>query len=214
MIKAVIFDMDGTIVDDRPAHQEAWLTFAKSKGVSLTQERYFRDFRGRTNREILPKLLGKSFNRDEATKIIEEKESLFRSIYTEVEPVAGFFEIFKQIRELDLKVGLATTAPEKNRDYILGKLGIKERFDTIVGDEDIQKGKPEPEIYLKTAKLLSVSPEECLVFEDSIPGVVAGKAAGMSVIAITTTNTPEELSEADSAVKDFTQVDLGKLAKG
>lgn len=205
--------MDGTIVDDRAAHQKAWIAFAKEKGTTLTKEKYFRDYRGRTNREILPKMLNKKFERAEATNVIEEKESLFRSIYTNVKAVDGFFEVFNQAKKLGLKIGLATTAPEKNRDHILGKLGIKENFDVIVGDEDIHKGKPDPEIYFKTAKLLSVKPEECLVFEDSIPGVTAAKTAGMTVIAITTTNTPEELKAADDTIDDFTQVDVGKLAK-
>ena len=129
-------------------------------------------------------------------------------MYTDVKPVPGFFDILRESKRMGLKVALATSAPKQNRDYILGKLGLENSFDVIVGDEDVEKGKPEPEIYLKTAKNLGVEPKDCLVFEDSIPGITSAKRAGMRVIALSTTHQAKNLTEADFITANFSEVDL------
>jgi beta-phosphoglucomutase family hydrolase len=211
MIKAVIFDMDGTIVDNRSYHLKAWLEFTRRQGVPLTEEDYIEQYQGRSNQELMPDMLGRSISKEEFPGLVDEKEGIYRDLYKDVQAVGGFLPLFDEIKKRGLKTGLATTGYEKNRKHVLGQLGIMNEFDVIVGVEDVEKGKPDPEIYLKTAKKLGVDPESCLVFEDSIPGVRSAKSAGMKVMAITTSHAPEKLKEADQTIEDFTQVAISRF---
>ena len=208
MIKAIIFDLDGTIVDNMKVHQKAFLEFVNGKGTALTLKEYVTKYQGHSNKENFPAIFGKKLSKEEVAVFTNEKESMYRSMYTDVKPVAGFFDILREAKRMDLKVALATSAPKQNRDYILGKLGLENSFDVIVGDEDVERGKPEPEIYLKVAEKLGVEPKGCLVFEDSIPGIQSAKRAGMRVIALSTTHQASNLTEADFISANFSGVDL------
>lgn len=189
-------------------HTKAWLEFARRKGIPLNKEQYLANYQGHSNKDIFPSLLRRKLSAEEFNSLVEEKEAIYREIYTNVKPVNGLDRVLTKIKEKGLLVALATTAPRKNREYLLEKLGLKDKFEVIVGDEDIKHGKPNPEIYLETAKRIGVNPQECLVFEDSIPGIKAAKAAGMKVVALTTTHHRKDLSQAAHLVKDFTEVDL------
>ena len=107
-----------------------------------------------------------------------------------------------------IKTAVASAAPPVNVDFVLDKTNTREFFDIVMSAEDVIKGKPDPEIYLKTAQNLACTPRSCVVFEDSFPGLIAAKNAGMTVIALTTTYLPDELKEADYIINDFTEVDL------
>src|SRR3989344_6645795 len=195
MIKAVIFDLDGTIVNNIPFHAQAFLEFARDKNTHLTVGEYYAQIQGRINKEIIPTLFGKKLSKEQIKKYADEKEAIYRRLYQNVIPVTGLFDLFKRIKERGLKLALATSAPSENVDHVLGKLNIKNVFDVQVNGDHVNKGKPDSEIYLKTVEKLWIDSNECLVFEDSIPGIRAAKAAGMKVIAITTTHPPEELKE-------------------
>src|SRR3990167_7396101 len=210
MIKAVIFDLDGTIVDNIPFHAQAFLEFARDKNTHLTVGEYYSQIQGRINKEIIPALFEKNLSEEKIKRYANEKEAIYRRLYKNVTSVAGLFDLFKKIKEKSLKLALATSAPSENVNHVLGKLNIKNVFDIQVNGDHVNKGKPEPEIYLKTVERLGGKPNECLVFEDSIPGIRAAKAAGMKVIAITTTHPPEKLKEADGIINDFTEVRLEK----
>ena len=211
MIKAIIFDLDGTIVDNMKVHQKAFLEFLNSKGVPITLKDYVTKYQGRSNKENFPSIFGRKLSKGEITLFTDEKEGLYRRMYTDVKPVTGFFDILREAKRLDLKVALATSAPKQNRDYILEKLGLKNSFDVIVGDEDVERGKPEPEIYLKAAEKLGVEPKHCLVFEDSIPGIQSAKRAGLRVIALSTTHQAKDLTEAAYIINDFSEVTLSSF---
>ena len=211
MIKAIIFDLDGTIVDNMKIHQKAFLEFLNSKGVPITLKDYVTKYQGRSNKENFPSIFGRKLSKGEITLFTDEKEGLYRRMYTDVKPVTGFFDILREAKRLDLKVALATSAPKQNRDYILEKLGLKNSFDVIVGDEDVERGKPEPEIYLKAAEKLGVEPKHCLVFEDSIPGIQSAKRAGLRVIALSTTHQAKDLTEAAYIINDFSEVTLSSF---
>ena len=137
------------------------------------------------------------------------KEELYQKLYApDIEEVPGLKELLRQLRARNLKLAIATTAPEMNRSFGLRALGLTDAFDAILGDEHATHGKPHPDIYLKTAKRLNVDPAHCLVFEDTPVGVEAGKKAGMRVVGLLTTHSPQDLNEADLRVKDFTQLVL------
>ena len=212
MIKAVIFDLDGTIVNNIPFHAQAFLEFARDKNTHLTVGEYYRKIQGRINKEIIPTLFGKKLSKEKIKKYASEKEAIYRRLYQNVIPMPGLFDLFKKIKERGLKLALATSAPSENVDHVLGKLNIKDVFDAQVNGDHVNKGKPNPEIYLKTLEKLGVEPKECLVFEDSIPGIRAAKAVGMKVVAITTSHPPEKLKEADAAIDDFTEISLPKYS--
>ena len=116
--------------------------------------------------------------------------------------------MLNSIKKRDKKLAIATTAPKENREFVLNALGLEEYFEVILGEEDVQKGKPDPEIYLKTAELLGVAPDSCIVFEDSPVGVASAKNAGMTVVGITTTHSEDELEKADIIVQNFTELKL------
>lgn len=105
-----------------------------------------------------------------------------------------------------MQTAIATTAPTKNRDFVLKALGLEGKFEVILGDEHVTHGKPHPEIYLSAAEMLGIVPNECLVFEDSPPGVASGKSAGMTVVGILSSHFADELQDADYAVGNFTQI--------
>jgi beta-phosphoglucomutase len=154
-------------------------------------------------------VFGRKLGEDEELQYTEEKEGLYRELFKpDIKEIAGLTSIITELHNRGIKTAIATTAPAKNRDFALRELGLEGKFEVILGDEHVSQGKPHPEIYLETAKKLGVSPHECLVFEDSPPGVESGKNAGMTVVGILSSHSPEEISKADYVVGDFTQLTL------
>ncbi len=205
-IEAVIFDMDGTMVDNMGYHKQAWIAFAKKHGINLSEYDFQHKFSGKKNKDIFESLFNKSLTLEEITSFTKEKEGLYRKIYSSyIKEVEGLSELIQEIKAKGLPVAIATTAPKENREFVLKHLNMEDTFDSILGDEDTKKGKPDPEIYLKTAEKLGIDPKNCLVFEDTPPGVLSAKNAGMKVVGVLTTHTKEEL-KADSSIKNFSDL--------
>jgi beta-phosphoglucomutase family hydrolase len=207
--KAAIFDMDGTMINNMAYHQKAWQAFLKKHGVTLTEDEFRHKISGKKNDQIFEIVFGKKLSTENLAEYTEEKEQLYRDIYKpDIKEVKGLKNTIDTLRQHGIKLAIATTAPKKNRDFGLHELGLENEFETILGDEHVTNGKPHPEIYLSTAKQLGVTPNECIVFEDTPPGVASGKDAGMTVVGILTSHTPEELERADFAVDDFTHIEF------
>jgi HAD superfamily hydrolase (TIGR01509 family) len=146
---------------------------------------------------------------EQVQQYAEEKEAIYRELYApDIEEVTGLIKFIDDLQGRNIRTAIATTAPAKNREFALQSLGLEDRFEVILGDEHVVNGKPNPEIFLSTANELSVDPSECIVFEDSPPGVKAGKNAGMVVVGLLTSHASDELSEADYLVNDFTDINL------
>ncbi|MFZ2593161.1 MAG: HAD family phosphatase [Minisyncoccia bacterium] len=206
-IQAVIFDMDGTMVRNTADHHAAWNDFLAEHQLHLTDTEYKEKAHGKNNHEILRALFGQEI--DEATihAYGAEKERLYRERFLQhFAPVEGLLPLLTILRERALPLAVATTSCKENRDFILGGLHIEDFFSVISGDEDVTHGKPNPEIYVLTSARLAVLPEHCLVFEDTPAGIHAAKTAGMHVVAVTTSHTEAELSEADMCVSDFNAI--------
>lgn len=204
---AAIFDMDGTMINNMNYHKKAWMEFARRYGLDLTEEEFHGKFSGKKNDQIFQMVFNKELTKEEIFNYTEEKEGIYRELYApEIKEVPGLFEALRVLMDNNKKLAIATTASRKNREFGLRALRLTETFPVILGDEDVTKGKPDPEIYLETAKRLGVEPARCLVFEDTPSGVQAGKNAGMTVIGIMTTHSKEELNAADYWVNDFTPV--------
>jgi HAD superfamily hydrolase (TIGR01509 family) len=203
---AFIFDMDGVLVDSNPTHKIALKQFCKEHGYDLSETDLREKIYGRTNRDWLLNLFG---NLDDSTirKYADEKESLFRSIYHDIKPLNGLIPFLETLDTLKIKRAIATSAPRANVDFTLEKTGTAHYFTTILDDSFVTEGKPNPQIYLKTAQALGFNPAKCIVFEDSLSGVKSGKRAGSKVVGVTTTHTPEELHEADYIITDFSGLD-------
>ena len=203
---AFIFDMDGVIVDSNPTHKIALKQFCQKHGYNLTETDVREKIYGRTNRDWLLNLFGKL---DEQTirQYADEKEALFRSLYHDIKPVNGLISFLDALEELQIQRAIATSAPRANVDFTLEKTNTEKYFKTILDDSFVTEGKPHPQIYLKSAQALGFDPAKCIVFEDSLSGVKAGKRAGCKVVGVTTTHTAEELSETDFIIADFQELD-------
>lgn len=205
--KAAIFDMDGTMIRNMSHHKKAWQEFLQRHGVHLSDEEFQQKISGKKNDAIFELVFGKRLSDDELARYADEKESIYRELYkTDIEEVEGLTDFISKLQRLGIKTAIATTAPKSNRDFALDALSLDGKFEVILGDEHVSNGKPHPEIYLETAKLLDVEPKDCVVLEDSPPGIRSGEAAGMTVIALQTSHDASDLSEADYLVSDFTEL--------
>ncbi len=204
---AVIFDMDGTMINNMNYHKKAWMEFAKRHGQHFSEEEFKEKFSGKKNNQIFQMIFNKELSVEEIVSYTEEKEGIYRELYApDIKEVPGLLSTIKVLQSFHKELAIATTAPKKNRDFCLEALHLTDSFSVILGDEHVEKGKPDPEIYIETSKRLGIIPERCLVFEDSPPGVESGKNAHMKVVGIMTTHSEEDLKAADYCVRDFTEV--------
>jgi beta-phosphoglucomutase family hydrolase len=188
--EALIFDMDGTLVDSMPYHEKAWELIFPELGVSVDRFEFFTWSAGLTNKEIFPRLLGRDVSSDELAQLAGRKEALYRECYRNVMQVMpGAIDLLELARAKGVKTALGTAAPPENIDLVIGGMNLHEHFPVIVGGADVKNGKPNPEIFLRCAEKLNIEPARCIVFEDTPAGVEAAYRAGMRCVAITTTLT-------------------------
>jgi len=207
----IIFDMDGVIVDSNPFHKIALKQFCGKYGFELTDEQLLQKVYGRTNKEWLTNLMGKLPD-DQIHAYAEEKEALYRQLFKDdIKPVKGLVQFLEQLDQHQIARAIGTSAPQSNVDFTLSKTNTLSYFTTILNDTFVTQGKPHPEIYLKAAKALALPNSRCIVIEDSLSGVAAGKAAGSKVIGIATTHTREELAHTDLVIDDFEDLSLAQL---
>lgn len=185
--RAVIFDIDGTIVDNMHLHAEAFAVFAERHGLPpLTKDDRAR-LDGRRNSEIFPLLFKRDVPRDEWLAYEHEKEGLYRELSKgRLSPMNGLHSLIDRLNDERIPVALATSAPQPNVAHTLSELGLTDAFPIIVRGDEVTRGKPAPDVFLEAARRLGIRPEHCLVFEDAPMGIEAAHAAGMPVVAITT----------------------------
>jgi HAD superfamily hydrolase (TIGR01509 family) len=195
--------MDGVIVDSNPHHKIALRQFCEEHGHHLSDEELRERIYGRTNKDWIANVFG-NIGADKIAQYGEEKEALFRQLYEkDITPLEGLIDFLKLLEKGKYPKAIATSAPRSNVDFVLEKTGTGDFFPVILDESFVTRGKPDPAIYIKTAKALAFEPGQCIVFEDSLSGVKAGKAAGCKVVGITTTHTREELNETDWVIDNF-----------
>jgi beta-phosphoglucomutase family hydrolase len=211
-LKAVLFDLDGTLLDNNEVHYKAWKKYLKDNGKEISDEDFKENISGRTNQDAVEHIYDKKMSQEEAEKYYLKKEEIYREMYKpDIKAIPGLEKFLEDLDKHDVTMAIATSGIQVNIDFMFEHVPIKQYFNKIINSNDIEKGKPDPEIFLKTAEELGILPENCVVFEDSIAGVQSGKAAGMKVVALTTTHTKEELGEADLVIDDYRAIDFEKL---
>jgi beta-phosphoglucomutase len=206
---AVILDMNGTIINDTQYHRQAFQEFFKRHDLNVTEQDYKQKAESRKNAQIMPAVFGKALTEAEIDQYAHEKESLYREFYqAHVQVTPGFFPFIATVKSVGKKLGLATSSGRDNVQFIFDRLQLYTTFEAVVCGDDVVISKPEPQIYLLTAEKLGVTPERCVVFEDSPVGITAAKAAGMYTVGVLTGYSSKELHEADRLIETFEDIEL------
>jgi len=208
--RAVIWDVDGTLVDTAELHFAAWVRLAREMGRPFSRDDFAATF-GRRNPEIIRFLFRQEFSDAEVLDIGERKETYYRAAAEQgVRLLPGVREMLAGLHARGVQQAVGSSAPRRNLDLILRITDSRQYFDAIVGMEDTQRGKPDPQVFLVAAEKLGVPPGRCVVFEDAVAGVEAAKAGGMKCVAVTFVghHPAEKLSAAgaDRVVKSFSEL--------
>lgn len=213
IIKGIIFDLNGTMVDDMMIHHRAWRQTLANLGLSMTLEEVRQKVHG-VNEEIIARLFPGRFSPDQIKKIAYAKESEYRQIFLpDLKLIDGLADLIQQLDNLGIPKGIGTAAPKENLDFVLNHLGLRPSFPVSFHSGDVKKGKPDPEVFQKVADGIGVPLRECLVFEDSPTGAEAARRAGASAIIITTTHAEEEFRPFPNVIHmapDFTGMTIEK----
>lgn len=212
ILTAILFDLDGTIVNTDPIHYQAWQQMLSRYSIEIDETFYKTRISGRLNPEIVKDILPE-LSPVESVKFAEEKEALFRQMASHLRPLNGFTELIAWTQAHELKRALVTNAPRLNAEFMLEVLGITDTFDQIIMAEDCIAGKPDPAPYQAALSELGIHAEMAIALEDSPSGIRAAVAAGISTVGITSTHDPNVLQEVGAfmAIPDFTDLRLWTL---
>ncbi len=163
--KAVIFDLDGTLIDNNAYHLKTWKIYLEKIGRDISEDAYRKNINGRTNKDALEYIYNKKMTDEEAMVYALEKEALYREIYKPfIKPVDGLLELLEALYQKNIPMAIATSGIQVNIDFMFEHIPIKKYFSIIVNSAHISKGKPDPEIYIKTASLLKIPAEALSCF--------------------------------------------------
>jgi len=194
-VQALIFDMDGTMIDSMPWHAQSWIAFTQSHGMAIDVDELMRRTTGRTGIECMCDLFGRDLCEAEARALIQEKEDLYRALYAPVfAEVAGFTAFSQQARERGLKVGVGTAGDKHNIAFAFSHLKLPTPPHAVVGGDEGLPGKPDPAIFLEAARRMNTPAHACIVFEDAPYGIEAARRAGMRAVAVCTSHSAEQLA--------------------
>lgn len=197
MVKGVIFDMDGVLVDNKEAHIEAFVKFCARYGVDIRGVDLSWMY-GKGNDEIIPRLMPEVAATHDMKELSDEKEAVYREVYAQsMSPVEGLTELLADLRRGGVKCAVGSSAPAENVDFVLDGLGIRDYFGVIVHGDMVARAKPDPAIYLLCLEKLGLPASRCMVMEDSFAGIESARRAGIRVIGLATTNSAEALEKAD-----------------
>jgi beta-phosphoglucomutase len=215
MVKGVVFDMDGTLVNNMNFHRQAWFDFLAAYDIHIT-EAEFQEKNVGIITEIVPKFFPRSLSREEIITLGNEKEAIYRNLYRDhIKALSGLDDFLRALQEAGISIALATAADKGNIDFTLDALGIRKYFTVITGSEEVSYGKPHPDVYLKSAAKLHLPAGQCVAFEDTPSGIRSAHTAGMEVIGLATTHTREELLDYPllTIIENYEGTDLISLLK-
>lgn len=214
MLKGLIFDMDGTVVNNSALHIEAFRIFFERHGC---REPFSQEWFARRNEDIMMHYIPEECAKYGWETLSDEKEEVYRDTFKDViKPVEGLVELVKAAHAAGLKCCIGSSAPRQNVEFHLDVCGIREYMCDWLCMEDVKIGKPDPDVYLKCCSRMGLDPSECIVFEDATAGIEAGKRAGCKVVGLATWNSVETLQQktaADLVVRNFTECPISELEK-
>jgi tRNA threonylcarbamoyl adenosine modification protein YeaZ len=211
--KAVIWDMDGIIIDSAPYHLKAWQQIFTSRGISFSEKAFQQTF-GQRNDAIISGILGAGASVEEIEAISNEKEASFRHKIAETpKPLPGVIALMSSLACEKVRMAIASSAPRENIELIINKIDIARFVQVVISEEDVTNGKPDPQGFKLAAVRLGVEPKNCLVIEDAVAGVTASKRAGMHCLAVTNSHTRDSLSKADQVVDSLEEVAIGDVKR-
>lgn len=209
----IIFDMDGVIVDNHLFHYRSWEEICAKYGKPLSEESYKNNLNGRTLNEVVQFIFNEPMPIERVREIGNEKESLYRKLYKpELKLTKGLEVLLSSCKAHNIPLAVGTSAPVENVEFTLDGLGIRHLFKAILDERAVTKGKPNPQIYIKCAEALELSNANCVVFEDAISGIKAGKSAGSKVIGVATSHSRSELV-ADRVIDDFVDITVQEITQ-
>lgn len=207
--QALIFDMDGTMINSMPYHAQSWVTFSQRHGLAIDLPDLMRRTTGRNGLECMRELFQREMDDAEAWTLISEKEVIYRELFAPVfTEVAGFNTFAQQALGRGLKVGVGTAGDQHNIAFTLSHLKMASAPHAVVGGDEGLPGKPEPAIFLEAASRMAIRAGACIVFEDAPFGIEAARRAGMRAVAICTTHSAAELAGPHvlASVRDYTEL--------
>ena len=213
--EAVIFDMDGVLIDSNPFHFEIWRRFLTRHGVRFDPEELPARIFGQRDDKALRMFLGPSLTDQQVAEWSEELEANFREAFRpHAKPLPGAAELIHECSQAGIPMAVASSAMKKNVDFVVEALGLSPYFRSVVSGDEVSHPKPDPEIYLRAAEHLSVEPARSVAFEDSFIGIEAVVRAGMKCVAIASTFSVERLrseTQAHAVVGSFEELNLERL---
>lgn len=211
-IRAVIFDFDGVIAETEHIHIQAEQQTMLKYSVNIS-ENELHEFTGTTAKHMFMELIKRYKLNTSFDEIFNEKEKImFKLLQTDVQPTKGVIELLRNLKMKNKKLGIGSSSHRRLITYVLKKLKIESLFDAVIAAEDITHGKPNPEVFLKCARMLGTEPTQCLVVEDAALGLQAAKAAGMFCLGYRNPHSgKQDLTQADYVTDDFTKLDIEKL---
>lgn len=209
MLKALLFDLDGTLADTDPVHYETWKEIMAGYGLPIDPAFYAANFSGRLNEQIITALLP-HFSTAEGEWLARHKEAQFRERAASIPPMPGLFDVLGWMETQQLKRAIVTNAPVENAHFMVRSLGLTTTFGTVILGDELPRGKPDPLPYQTALDQLGVAPHEAIAFEDSPSGLRSALAAHIPTVAIASSQDPEELRSLGAVlvIKDFAEPQL------
>lgn len=212
MLRAVIFDWDGVVVDSSAHHERSWEILAAQRGLPLPAGHFKRGF-GKKNNVIIPDL-GWATDPGEVDALAHEKEEIYRDLVRQhgIKPLPGVRALLSALQAANIPCAIGSSTERANLDCLLDLMELRHFFGVIVSGEEVVHGKPDPSIFLLAAERLGCTPADCVVIEDALVGIEAARRAGIPVLAVATTEPANALSCADRVVPDLSAVNPALLA--
>ena len=211
MLRAVIFDWDGVVVDSSAHHERSWEILAAQRALPLPADHFKRGF-GKKNNVIIPDL-GWATDPADVAALAREKEEIYRGLVRQhgIQPLPGARELLVALQAADIPCAIGSSTERANLDCLLDLMDLRQFFGVIVSGEEVVHGKPDPSIFLLAAERLRCAPADCVVIEDALVGIEAAQRAGIAVLAVATTEPAAALIRADRVAPDLTAVDPALL---
>ena len=211
--KGVIFDLDGVLIDTGQFHRQSWYDLAREEDFEMSDELFYSTF-GMQNYQIIPLLVRRDLTAEDIERMSEWKENRYRELISgKLTLQEGARGLIDELKSNGFLLAIGTSAPQANLAFMLEHTGVDDCFDAYVTGEEVSNSKPAPDTFLKAAEKLLLTPGRCIVVEDAVQGVQAGKKAGMKVVAVCTTRQREDLEEADLIVDSLGELKADDFLK-